>query len=229
LNDSDLWKDGLGSRSYLDLITHDLKNLNQGVFGYLELLEVLPETTDLQKRFLDEALSYVRMANNLIRSLEVEEKGQTSKSPQGLYKVIIESQQCISNVNRNVKLELDASEVTRGLKVDGSRLIVDMFIYVLDLMSRKARNGKLKVHASAASTGNGKVQVRLSGDLPPLSKAESEGLFDMASEKNGMKMGRLVLCRKIAQRFGGSIDYEPPGESSLHGGGSFVMTLPEVE
>ena len=228
MNEVDPWKDERGSRFYLDLITHDLKNLNQGVFGYLELMEMLPETTDLQKRFLEEALSYIRMANNLIRSMEVEEKGTAAVDPQGIYKVLVESQQSISNVNRNVELELDTSEVTRGLKVNGSRLIVDMFIYVLDLMTRRARNGRLKVKASTADPGNGKVQVRLTGDFVPLSKADQEGLFDMASEKNGMRMGKLVLSKKIAQRFGGNIHYGPPEAGSPWTGGSITITLSEV-
>ncbi len=228
MNEGDLGDEASGSGFYLDLITHDLKNLNQGVYGYLELMEMLPETTDLQKRFLEEALSYVRMSGNLIRTMEVVEGEKSPSAPQGLYKVMVESYQSFSNVNRNAKIEMDTSEVTKGLKVNGSRLVVDMFIFLLDFMFRKARGGKLKVHARTEAPVEGRVQLVLSGDFVPLPEKEREGLFDEVSGEKGTKKGKLVLCGRIARMFGGSIDYEPPVKGSRWTGGMFRITLAEV-
>ncbi len=228
LNEGDLGNEGSGSGFYLDLITHDLKNLNQGVFGYLELMEMLPETTDLQKRFLEEALSYVRMSSNLIRTMEVVEGNDAPSVPQGLYKVMVESYQSFSNVNRNAKIELDTSGITKGLKVNGSRLVVDMFIFLLDFMFRRARGGKLNVHAQTEPPMDGKVQLVLSGDFVPLSEKEHEGLFENGSGDKGTKKGKLVLCGRISKMFGGRIDYEPPVQGSRWTGGRFRITLLEV-
>jgi hypothetical protein len=228
LNDDGKQGQDEDGRFYLDLITHDLKNLNQGVYGYLELMEMLPETTDLQKRFLEEALSYVRMSSNLIRSLELEKTGNVVSRPQGLYKVMVESYQSITNVNRNIKLDLDTTGVTRGLKVNGSRLVTDMFTFLLDLMSRRARGGKLKVEATTDPPANGTVTMTLAGDFVPLNDTERANLFESGGGDE-TKKGKLALCVRIASIFGGKIDYEPPSLRSKWSGGCFKVTLPEVD
>lgn len=227
----DPWKSGVtgDARFYLDLLTHDIKNLNQGVHGYLELMTMMPDTTKRQKRFLEEAISYVRMSSNLINSIELDSHTNGREPSIGLSKAINDARDYIVSLNSNMELEIIIDGLNSERTVRGNLLLVDVFLFLLDFMLKRCEEGKLRIDIRIRETLDNSVQIRLEGDFQPPERSAMVQLFSDSDTISGRKKGKLILCRSVIERFGGTINYFDPSTISGFRGGGFIVELREAE
>jgi len=226
----DIWKFGQkgDSRFYLDVLTHDIKNLNQGVYGYLELMSMMPDTTEKQRKFLDEALGYVRMSSNLINSIELDSQTIANDQCIGLSKAINDATEYFDSLNSNMDLSLIVEGLTSEITVQGNLLLVDVFLFLLDFMLKRCEGGRLRVNIRIKETLDNSAQVTLEGDFKPPERESISELFYESDPLTGRKRGKLVFCKSIVERFGGTVNYFEPSITSGLGGGGFTVVLKEV-
>jgi light-regulated signal transduction histidine kinase (bacteriophytochrome) len=213
---------------YLDLITHDIKNLNQGVHGYLELMAMLPETTDKQKKFLEEALSYVKMSSNLIHSIELDSRTNGKEHSIGLSQTLTDAKNYIESLNTIIELEIVMVGLTPDRTVRGNLLLVELFLFLMDFMVKRCIKNKLKIGIRVKENLDNSVTIKLEGDFKAPDQSSVSSLFSDNDPISGRKKGKLALCRSIVQRFGGTINYFGPTPSSTYKGGGFNVELKEV-
>lgn len=227
----DLYKNGVNDEGkfYLDLITHDIKNLNQGVHGYLELMAMLPETTEKQKKFLEEALSYVKMSSNLINSIELDSRTNGKDHSIGLTQTLMDAKNYIESLNSIVELEIVMIGLTPDRIVRGNLLLVEVFLFLMDFMVKRCVRNKLKIGIRVKENLDNSVSIKLEGDFKAPDQRSVGSLFADKDPISGRKKGKLAICRSIVHRFGGTINYFEPSSSSSYNGGGFSVELREVD
>lgn len=213
---------------YLDLITHDIKNLNQGVHGYLELMAMLPETTDKQKKFLEEALSYVKMSSNLINSIELDSRTNGKEHSIGLNQTLMDAKNYIESLNTIIEIEIVMVGLTPDRTVRGNLLLVELFLFLMDFMVKRCIKNKLKIGIRVKENLDNTITIKLEGDFKAPDQSSHSSLFADNDPISGRKKGKLALCRSIVKRFGGTINYFEPSSSSTYKGGGFNVELREV-
>lgn len=66
---------------YLDLMSHDITNMNQALMGYLELMEALQETGKIDKALVDNSIEIINRSSRMINDVKKLTRLQTGKVP----------------------------------------------------------------------------------------------------------------------------------------------------
>lgn len=213
-------------RFYVDLLTHDIKNLNQGACGYLELMTMMSDTTDKQRRFLEEAISYVRMSSDLISSIETEANTSDPVQQISTDSILTDSICRLRSLNGAVDIDVRTSGFDISHDVKGNLLWIDHFTYLMDFIVKRARDDPVVIEISKVAEGNGSVLVSIKGNMQEIQGDDAKYLFTKGHGSDSGR-GKLILCRSIAERFGGKVKYLPQSVSSKDTG-EFLITLREV-
>ncbi|MEA3558424.1 MAG: hypothetical protein U9R75_04145 [Candidatus Thermoplasmatota archaeon] len=219
--------ENMEARFYINLLTHDIKNLNQGACGYMELITMMPETTDAQKKLLEEALSYVRMSSNLIGGIEAEAKLEDGSNTISVTKIIEDSTDYLLSLNNTLDLDISKDGFDEDQMILGNILWIDLFLYLMDHMVKmsKGRSPRIKVRRMISHDND--VIVTIEGNVQAGFSKDAKYLFS-GRPGSDEGQGKLLLCRSIAERFGGKVIYRSP-KSGNEESGEFQVTMKGVE
>ncbi len=211
----------------MDILTHDIKNLNQGVCGYLELMTMMPDTSETQRRFLEETLSYVRMSSQLIMSIETGAIEPDEDVTIRINEIINGAKERLITLNRAPEIDLQCEGFDKEELVMGNLLLVDLFLYIMDFMVKRSSGPSTIIKIKKLEKTKGYLKVSVSGNMQPLMEEEKRHLFSTGTGSHTGR-GKLLLCSSIAERFGGSVVFLTPEEASSITG-EFIVTLREAE
>jgi len=212
---------------YIDIITHDMDNLGQGIMGYLELLLLLPETTDQQRKYIQDSIALLRLNQSLLGSVRKDFSAPEKSRPQNLREVSREVSRNIQSLNPLRRIDIDVSSVPQGIKVMGSDLLPDLFLQLMDFMVQRSEgNNRFKITAELDGSGS-KVNVNVLCGGRSLNEDHSRSVFRSADE--GAMMGKLNICKRIAGRLGGDVEYMLSSGDAQFTGGMFKVELKVVQ
>lgn len=220
---------------YLDLMGHDITNMNQALMGYLELIDATSEPAKIDREMIARSIEIIHRSSRLIEEVKKLTLVQSGKVPLkvvdicavlsdvksrfaslGDPRVTIRfapaAEACIARADDLVKDVFD-SLVDNAIKHSRGPVTIDL------ATGRESVDSRQYVMVTVTDTGPG-IPDDLKRDL----FAPAEGM----SEKAIRRGFGLYLVRTLVEHYGGSVWVEDrvPGNTGL--GTRFVVLLPSA-
>jgi len=220
---------------YLDLMSHDINNMDQIAMGFLEMVLDRPELSRETKELIAKPLEALESSTNLIKNVKKLQK--TKVNGQKLY--AMELGQVLHDVIRGFSnipgREVTITEALAGdCRVMANELLSDVFSSLIG-NAIKHSNGHvaINVHMDKVQE-NGKrfCRIRVEDDGPGIPDERKDSIFNRfqkGSARAGGKGLGLYLVKTLVETFHGTVSVEDriPGESGK--GSRFIVMLPAVE
>jgi PAS domain S-box-containing protein len=219
---------------YLDLMSHDIININQIGMGYLELALDLLKPDDELHKLLHKALESFLNSSKLIDNVGKIKRFQSTEARLEA----VDIGEMLGDV-RNDYLGVDGREVTisyvpvKGCHVMANDLLRDVFLNILD-NSVKHSSGPLSIDIAlsrAFENGQAYYKVTIEDDGPGIPDELKSKIF-IRFQKNMVKArGKgigLYLVKSVLEGFRGRIWVEDRFQGDYTKGSRFVVMLPAV-
>jgi signal transduction histidine kinase len=218
---------------YLDLMGHDISNMNQAMMGYLEIAQELLDIKG-HEELIERPLEIIRHSSRLIASVKKLESIQAGKYPiktVNLCQALKEVADAYAIVpERNVKINLALAE---GCYVRANDLLNDVFDNFVDNAIRHS-TGPLMVDISMEpilEDGRKYYMVSVSDNGPGIPDDLKRKIFrfiDPATGSPGRRGLGLYLVRTLVENYEGKVWVEDRIPGDYHKGSRFVVLLPAV-
>ena len=218
---------------YLDILSHDIKNLDQVIITTSELLLSRPDFPDKYRRYLEDSRTQAEAISELITSV----KKLTEVKDAHFEHELIDVNQMLSNSidlvaqlypDRTIKInnELMDSEI----HVEGNGLLQDVFNNILTNAVKYNRNGDVEIdikYAVEPDSGFYRFEFRDNGPgVPDELKQRIFKRFERGDcSISGTGLG-LTIAHEVVSRFGGSVWVEDCVAGNSSKGSKFVIKLP---
>ena len=237
--EKELLKANAQAELYLDLMGHDINNMNQAAMGFLELaLEKLhatcPQCHD-DDELINQAIEDLRnssMLINNVRKLRKARSGAFKPKEIGLTALLQDIKiKLVETPGRKVKINIES---LTECKVCASELIEDVFTNVV-YNAIKHSSGPIEIGIKLTTEQvNGKSYCRVSieDNGPGIPEKKMLGLFDIRQRGKARISGKglgLYIVKTIIDDFQGQVWVENRVPEDYRKGSRFVIRLPSVE
>jgi signal transduction histidine kinase len=219
---------------YVDLMGHDINNLNQAGIGYLELAMEAPEVREDTKKMMSGSLNALKNSSKLVdnvRKLQRVKTGRNKLEPIDVDAVIDET----------IK---DYAHVPYREVMFSYRPVSDCFVYADDLLKDvfvnlignaiKHSAGPLAINVDVEEVeedGKPYYRIYVEDNGPGIPDVRKHNLFDRfdseSSRTRGSGLG-LYLVRTLVKSYGGTISIEDRVPGDYRNGVRFVIMLPKL-
>jgi PAS domain S-box-containing protein len=218
---------------YLDILGHDINNINQAITTYSELLLLKPDISDQYKKYIQTTLNQSHSISDLItnvRKLSRLKKGRMERTNIDVLNALAKASDQVQIMNPDKSIKINQSISGNEVVVTSNELLTDLFLNILSNAVKFDTNSEVLVDISHSKTDDGnfwKLEIKdhgpgITDDL----KTRVFGGFDIGSAKTrGSGLG-LMVVKEIAGYSGGRVWVEDrvPGDHTL--GSNFVVLLP---
>jgi signal transduction histidine kinase len=224
---------------YVDLMGHDINNMNQVATGYLELaLDIMQTEGSIDKEHIDLISKPYNMLLNSsslihnIRKIQREKAGQYETRVMDLRKVLEEVKNGYTNVS--------GRDITVELKLDGechvaaNELLKDIFTNLVG-NSIKHSSGPLLINillSSAVENGKAYCRVSVEDNGPGIADDLKNKLLLSLDPENAKARGKgfgLYLIKQLVSDFNGRFWMEDRVPGDYTQGSRFIVDLPALE
>jgi PAS domain S-box-containing protein len=235
--ESEVLKAKAQAELYLDLMSHDINNLNQIAQGFLELalnsLDIAPNQKELIEKPLEALQSSSRIIAN-VRKLQKAESGEFPSKTVDICNVLEDLKARYSNVpDRNVTIIF---EYTHPCYVPANELIGDLFSNLLG--NAVKHSDPMKPLVISLGIENVKwddrdyFRITVEDNGPGISDETKEKLFSRFTRGETRTSGKglgLYIARTLVQSFQGKLWVEDRVHGDYAKGTKFVVLLPVAE
>lgn len=217
---------------YVDIMGHDINNLNQIALTNLELLEIEENLTQEQKDTLEGALIAVKGSASVIDSVRTIQRATEEKivlEAIDLNDILV---QCIKEAPRPGDRTVNINyQPRKGLSVKGSTLLKAVFCNLISNAIKHSTKDVTVDISAMESEKQGKpfyvIAIEDNGPgIPDNLKARLFNRFQRGVTKaKGRGLG-LFIVRTLAERFGGSVTVEDKVPGDYSRGSRFIVSLP---
>ncbi|MBA3045235.1 MAG: PAS domain S-box protein [Candidatus Thermoplasmatota archaeon] len=217
---------------YNDLMSHDIRNYNQGAMSNLELLLMSENYPDEYKRNTQNALSQVIGSSNLISNLRKLGEMKATESELRSIELLPVFQDAEDRVrtqfpNKHLEIVSDISE--KEYKVIANELLTDVFVNLLGNAMKFDRRDVVQVGVCVSEVNNDfcKIEIKDNGSgVDDIRKAIILDRYNMGEPSvSGSGLG-LTLVKHIIEGYGGRIWIEDRVEGVSDQGSNFVFLIP---
>jgi len=220
---------------YLDLMSHDIINMNQALMGYLELIEVMRETGEIDKALIDRSMEIIHRSSRLISDVKKLTQVQAGKVPPKAVDVC--------NIMALVKAdysEVPGRQVTirytpkQGCIVIASDLIKDALENLVDNAIRHS-TGPVTIDLAVNMVtleGRAYYQITVSDTGPGIPDDLKKKIFvtlKEIEEKSERRGFGLYMVRTLVEFYHGNVWVEDRIPGNYKQGSRFVVMLPSAE
>jgi signal transduction histidine kinase len=218
---------------YLDLMGHDINNMNMVAAGFLEIARGVVDSEgkldSSNVALLDSALSSINNSSRLIdnvRKLQRDRMGEYRPEVYDLGKLVEEVyEQFRSAPDKDVKISY---RPVRDVRVQANELLRDVFVNLIGNAIKHSRGPSI-IKVTMEKDGHGLCKVAVEDNGPGIPDAMMDVIFDRFrrgdTKAHGTGLG-LYLVKTIVEGYGGKVWVEDrvPGDHTK--GARFVVTLP---
>lgn len=225
---------------YIDLLGHDINNMNQRGIGYLEMALCAIESPDAKalddrgqlRQYISKALEAIWGSSRLIdnvKKLRRTSEGDMSLYPVDLGKVLLD---VIAEHSQSPEKKVDIRyEIAENAMVNANELLKDVFSnLVSNSIKHSGDSVRICIRLEAADgTGKKGYLVIVEDDGPGIPDEMKPIIFDRLI-RGRKKMGGngigLYLVKALVEKFGGTIRVEDRVPGDRRQGTRFIVTLP---
>lgn len=220
---------------YLDLLSHDINNMNQAVLSYLELLSREGGMDERRNRFVNNSLQQARGISTLIdnvRKLGGVRSGRLPIAPIDAAKELARAVEAVMNMHADRRVRVSSQVPTGGVWVQGNELLMDVFSNLLDNAVRYDGHAEVRIELHCGRVGGGgawRFEVRDNGPGLPPGLRELMGAAYEQRSLGSSKVGLgLMLVREVVDRLGGTVSVRDGGVDGAGRGTTFIVELPSA-
>jgi signal transduction histidine kinase len=220
---------------YVDLISHDIGNMNQAIMGYLELALELIDPRGKERELIVRPLEIIDSSSKLIgnvRKLQLAQAGKIPPEACDLGEILAGLRTDYSRVpGRDVNINYTPAKQSI---VMANELLKDVFSNIVE-NSIKHSSGPLTINIGMAVKECGSrayYLVSIEDNGPGIQDAQKRNVFMNFSQNNGKPMRRgigLHLVKTLVELFNGSVWVEDRVAGDHKKGCRFVVMLPSME
>jgi len=221
---------------YVDLMGHDINNLNQVAMGYLELAAERLSRDDATRELIvkpKEALEKSSRLIDKVKKLQLMRSGQTESKTVDVGRILDDVVKTYSAVpGRDVTINYTPA---RGL-VSADELLTDVFAnLVVNAIRHSPCDRPLVIDVSMSELqdqGKGFYRINVDDNGPGIPDERKKDVFGRFSAGSNREKGSglgLYLVKSIVESYGGSVWVENRVMGNYKEGSRFVVTLPSVE
>lgn len=226
----------VNSELYTDVLSHDIKNFNQAILGYLDLLRMktnAPETSVLIDKIAEQVMNTSWLASN-VRTMSRVTFGDVELSRVDIGAVLLECERSITQYYPGRKILL-RHDVQAGVYfTEADELIRELFINILTNAVKYDTHEPLEIEITVETRleGTRRYWVVSFGDhgrgIPDDLKGVIFERFSKAAKKRGSGLG-LHIVMTLAKRYGGRVWVEDRVPGDFSQGAIFRVALPALD
>ena len=235
--ESEVVKAKMQSELYLDLMGHDINNLNQIAQGFLELALDSPDMTPAQKVLIEKPLEAVKSSSKIIANVRKLQKAETGGFPSKTVDICRVLENLIAQypnvLGRTVTINF---EQILPCYVPANELIGDVFSNILSNAIKHSDPHKpliISVGIENVTWGEKSYfRILIEDDGPGISDVMKEKLFSRFTSGETMASGKglgLYITRTLVQSFQGKLWVKDRVPGDYTRGTRFVILLPVAE
>jgi PAS domain S-box-containing protein len=223
------------SQLYLDIMGHDINNLNQTIMLNLELIKDDENLTRDEKESIEKALTSTKSCSALINNVRKLQRLSEEKlhlEPVDLNELIIE---CINEAHHPEGKQVTINYTPKaGMIVMGVHLLKEVFCNIIN-NSIKYSGPEVTVDISAGDTlvqGKKYYSIAISDNGMGISdevKPKLFGRFQRGTTKAHGKGLGLYIVKSLLEKFNGSVKVEDRVPGDYTKGAKFTVLLPAKE
>jgi PAS domain S-box-containing protein len=223
---------------YLDLMGHDINNMNQIAIGYLELAREIMEINGywkddvkiLVEKPIDTLKNSIKLIKNVMTIQNIKE-GKYNLKDIDVVPVVRDSMVIYSKIpNRNIEISLRSSCEPR---IKANELIKDVFENLIG-NSIKHSTGSMKINIDidkVNKNGQENCRIIIEDNGPGISDVHKPHVFERSyiEEPRHVKKGiGLYLVKKLIESYNGNITIEDRVKGDFSKGCRFIITIPSI-
>jgi PAS domain S-box-containing protein len=218
---------------YLDIFSHDIININQGIMNYLEVMQQRLGLEGVEGNYVKNVLSQSWRISELITNVQLLTRLQEGRlrvkdvDPEKMLMSVIEEIK-MKYENREVEVLLDVKG--QNLKVKASSMLHDVFRNVIDNAVKFDRHVKTIVDVRVHSTTDGeKCRFEFADRGPGIPDAMKDNIFHRLDKVRGDVRGTglgLAVVHEFVKRYGGKVWAEDRVRGKPAQGNRLVIELP---
>jgi PAS domain S-box-containing protein len=219
---------------YVDVMGHDITNINQAILGYLELASELLDLKGSEKELLTRPMDLLGKSSGLISNVKKLRKlgaGASQLSERDLGEAIERAVALNAVRGRDVRIDY---EPARGYSVMADDMLVDVFSNLVENAIEHS-TGPLAVDIKVSRIsldGESYCRVSIEDNGPGIPDNAKQHVLDRLSrfERRATRRGMgLCLTRELVESYHGKISVENrvPGDHTQ--GAKFVVLLPAMK
>ncbi|OPY28597.1 MAG: putative diguanylate cyclase [Methanocella sp. PtaU1.Bin125] len=224
---------------YLDLMGHDINNMNMIAGGFLELArQALNDDGRLERTnidLLDRAMAAINHSSALISNVRKLQRGRSGEYKRETYDLgaLIEEVcgEYRSVPDRDVSISCDT---VKGVQVQANELLRDVFVNLID-NAIKHSSGPVFISirmAPVRRNGRQYCTVTVEDNGPGVPDRMKDAVFDRLRRGDTLSKGNglgLYLVRSLVESYGGTVRVEDRETGDYTKGARFVVELPAMD
>ncbi len=214
---------------FIDLMAHDLNNINQGILLSLELLALDPQMTPNLSEKIEQCIEQVERGVSLIakvRRLSHIENQPIMLHQHSISGTVRAAQQMVSSSfpTRTLVVRLDVPNVYDHVMAD--EFLIDAFVNILNNAVKHSRAEPVEVDVIAKYHDEHTIEIRFEDNGPGIDEVHRKSIMSRLSTRSTTGGGiGLTLVQRICSRYGGSMKIEDRVPGSPQQGTAVVLLL----
>jgi len=221
---------------YLDILSHDINNLDQAIISSSELLLLKPDLNKDHERYVKNSLQQAKAISDLItnvRKLSDLKESEIRKNTIDVFDVIQNAMDRIHRTHPTRDIEINHNLSKSQVFVNGNQLLQDVFDNLLGNAIKYDRHDKAVVDISFSLLENEdywKLEIMDRGPgIPDVMKEKIFKRLERGEESiHGSGLG-LTIVREVIRQCEGKVWVEDRVEKDSTQGSNFVITLPKLD
>lgn len=218
----------------IDLMGHDLNNINQGILSILDVMLLKPGISEEWRTLALSAVEQVKRSAELIRNVRqfaVIEKAPPNLVDTDLHAAFSEAVEAVEQSFPRKTMQMESNMKPRQYLVLADEFLVDMFYNLLHNAAKFTQTDQVWIGAMVEpARDRGFLRVEITDRGPGIPDSEKKRIFDRLSRQRGGVWSSgvgLTLVRRIVERYGGKIWVEDRVAGDHAQGAKFVLLLPQ--
>jgi len=221
---------------YTDILSHDIKNYDQAVLGYVDLLRIKLKGTDYVQpldRIAEQVLNMSRLATN-VRTVSRLSFSDIDLARTDLGAVLLDCSKSVTQYFPSRRIVFTSKVVSGRCFVKADELVKEMFINILTNAVKYDSHDVVNIEVSVdkvAQDDENYWTVSIADYGRGISDDVKDMVFDRfskAPKKKGSGLG-LYIVKTLANRYGGKVWFEDRVKGDYTQGTVFKVRLPAVE
>ncbi len=219
--------------AYMDLLSHDILNMNQTVLSCIDLMTASQRLDDRSKKHALRATSQMRVSSQIFESIKtlclVRKGDQSLLETVDLEAEVARAGQALTSTLPDKELHVTVEKVGERAMVPGGQMVYHALLNALTNIAQLDSAERVDIDVDVGPVEGrdaGAWRVRISdakAAMPESFDPESLRADLAASRSRVVRVAGLLLSKMMVEKLGGSVEVE----SSDGDGCAFVLTLKE--
>ena len=213
----------------IDLMVHDLNNINQGMMLPLELVAQDPTLPPQHKKPIEIAVAQILRSTELIKNvkkLQMVLQQPVKLERRDIYGDVVKAADAVRRAFPSKELRLKTSIKEGTIHVVADDFLTDLFFNLLHNSMKSDKKQAVVVELEAKRSGDGKIEVSLTDHGHGIPDEEKTRVLLRKRGSKGTGMG-LTLVKYLVERYNGAISIHDRVPGKITEGTTISLTLQE--